>query len=148
MSNSADPAFVDAELRLALYYNGLRDKIAALNVAVVGFSFPVYEKLAPFKVEFFGFLMALGIFSFIASLRSGIAYNFHFRNYEDYIGCCLTTPADCRAIFEENRKKYLNEKGAMALLTFGLTYIPTYVFWSVAIGLFCPLVALFVYHPW
>lgn len=146
--SETDQAFVDGELRLALYYTGLRDKIAALNVAVVGFSFTVYDKISDLKLEFFVFLLALGFFSFMASLRSSIAYNYHFRNYEDYLSEAVTQPRPVKAIFEANRAKYNNEKGKFAMLTFGATYVPTHLFWSIAIGLICPLVAVSVYRPW
>ncbi len=139
---------MDGELRLALYYTGLRDKIAALNVAVVGFSFTVYAKIGDLKLEFFIFLLALGFFSFMASLRTSIAYNYHFRNYEDYLSKTVTQPKPIEKIFEANRAKYNNEKGKFAMLTFGATYVPTHLFWSIATGLICPLVAVSVYHPW
>jgi hypothetical protein len=57
-----EQAFVDAEIKLALYYSSIRDKIGALNVAVVGFSFTVFERVSDIKTEFFFFLIALGVF--------------------------------------------------------------------------------------
>ncbi len=146
--SQADEALVDGELRLALYYTGLRDKIAALNVAVVGFSFTVYDKISDLKLEFFFFLLALGFFSFLASIRTSIAYNYHFRNYEGHLAASVTTPHRVADMFDRNRELYNNDKGMFAIPTFGTTYLPTHLFWSVAIGLICPMVALTVYHPW
>lgn len=145
---SAESAFIDAELRLALYYNGLRDKVAALNVAVVGFSFTVYEKIEGLRTEFFAFLLALGFLSFIAALRSGIAYNYHFNNYERYMEKIPGCPDGYQALFQLNREIYKKEKNTLLLPTLGLSRVPTYVFWSIAIGLICPAVAVLIYHPW
>lgn len=141
-------AFIDAEMRLALYYNGLRDKTAALNVAVVGFSFSIYDKIDNLKTEFFIFLIALGLISFIASLRTSIAFNYHFNNYEEFLKATIIKPIACSDLFEKNRAVYSNEKRKFSFITFGLTFIPTHLFWSVSIGAICPTVALFVYYPW
>ena len=143
-----EQAFIDAELRLASYYLGLRDKIAALNIAVIGFSFTLYEKIEPLKFEFFGFLLVLGVLSFVAALRASISYNFHFNNYEDFVSKSLIEPTSCADIFLTNRLKYYNEKGMFALLTFGGSYIPTHMFWSIFIGILSPTAAIFVFHPW
>lgn len=144
----ADPAFTDGELRLALYYQGLRDKIAALNIAVVGFSFPVYDKLSALKTEFFSFLIVLGALSFAAAIRSGIAYNVHYRNYERYMAEALKVPVDVSLIFQESRAIYAREKRNFSFVTLGVAFIPSHIFWALSIGLICPVVAFFVYWPW
>ena len=56
---STDPqimtTFVDCELRLATYYVNLRDKIAALNIAVLGFTFTILIRFRTLNPSIFPF---------------------------------------------------------------------------------------------
>ncbi|WP_430464657.1 hypothetical protein [Tabrizicola sp.] len=137
---------IESELKLASYYTGLRDKIATLNVAIVGFSFSLYDKVVSHEKSYFFFLLGIGIFSLFAATRAGIAYNYHFRNYEDLVRSDAGTNA-IDDLMKSNRGKYRAQKTRNAWYTLGTTLIPTHVFWSLSIGLICPMVAITAFWP-
>ena len=141
--------FCGSELLLAKYYLGLRDKIAALNVGVLAFTFSIYGDIEDFRNTYFAFLMLLGFVSALAAYRASLAYNYHFRNYEASVSLSGTTQFDFEEIIRVNRGNYAQEKkGYAQYLSLGTTRIPSHIFWTIFIGSICPMVALFSFWPW
>jgi hypothetical protein len=60
----------------------------------------------------------------------------------------LKDPVDFEVLSQKHRLLYQADKSKYACVTLGLSHIPTEFFWSFSIGLICPAVAVFVYHPW
>lgn len=143
MENDEKVSLLENERCLALYYANLRDKIGALNVAILGFVLAIFETAQKHETLFFALLLVIGFFSFASCLRAGIAYNFHFLNYD-----ALARQVDgIPAIFDQNRTKYWDQKFNTSMWSFCLTAIPTHIYWAILIGGVCPIFALTTLFP-
>ena len=125
------------------YYTGLRDKIGALNVAFVGFVMSIFKTASENEAVFFVILIFIGVFSFVSCLRAGIAYNFHFNNYENL----LKRRSDLSELITNNRKVYKDYKNQTGRVSLGFTKIPTLYYWAILIGLICPFLAFSAFNP-
>ena len=136
-------AFLENEIKLAQYYTGLRDKIGALNVAFIGFVMSIFKTASENEAVFFVILIFIGVFSFVSCLRAGIAYNFHFNNYENL----LKQRSDLSDILANNRKVYKDHTMPTGWVCFGETKIPTLNYWAILIGSICPFLAFAAFSP-
>lgn len=114
-----------------------------MNLGVLAFTFIIFDQIKNFEFTYFMFLMILGFVSSFAAYRASVAYNFHFRNYEDAVITNDTSGQEFKRILENNRLKYASEKKAGALFNLGTSLVPSHVFWTLFIGLICPIVAVF-----